>query len=77
MLAGDSVHFDRRFLAHHMPAVIPMLHYRQIDVSSIREARKAADLFVPTKARGHRALEDIAESIAHYRMYLDSMRVDV
>ncbi len=71
-LAGSSVCFDRRFLARHMPRLNAHLHYRQIDVSSIKELVKR---WYPEKALAngasakHRALPDVLESIEELRYY--------
>ncbi|MFH1609785.1 MAG: oligoribonuclease [Candidatus Bipolaricaulota bacterium] len=71
-LAGSSVCFDRRFLARHMPRLNAHLHYRQVDVSSIKEIVKR---WYPEKALSngasakHRALPDIIESIEELRYY--------
>jgi len=67
-LCGNSIGTDRRFIARFMPALDAHLHYRSVDVSSIKElARRwypAAFARAPAKAKGHRALIDIRESIA-------------
>jgi oligoribonuclease len=75
-LAGNSVHADRAFLRRYMPALEAYLHYRIVDVSTVKElARRwypeAADK-APRKRGGHRALADIRESIDELR-YLRSM----
>lgn len=74
-LAGNSVHQDRRFLSRWMPAVEGWLHYRIVDVSTLKElARRWAPRVVeaaPAKAGRHRALEDIRESIEELRWYRD------
>ncbi len=72
-LAGNSIHADRAFLRRHMPALEAHLHYRNVDVSTIKElARRwyphALDA-APRKAGGHRALADIRESIDELRYY--------
>lgn len=76
-LAGNSIHMDRFFLKFHMPALEGFLHYRNVDVTTIKELarRWAPDVLAraPRKADSHRALEDIRESIAelsHYRAAL-------
>lgn len=76
-LAGNTVHADRAFLRRHMPAVDAHLHYRHVDVSTIKELAKRwrPDLVesAPAKGGGHRALADIRESIVelrHYRKHL-------
>jgi oligoribonuclease len=72
-LAGNSIGTDRRFLAAHLPAVEEYLHYRSVDVSTVKElaarwyprAAKGA----PHKAGGHRAMDDIRESVAELAYY--------
>ncbi|MEE4300871.1 MAG: oligoribonuclease [Pseudomonadales bacterium] len=75
-LCGNSVHQDRRFLARHMPDLDAWLHYRHIDVSTVKElARRWAPEVVASfsKKGAHLALDDIRESVAelrHYRTHL-------
>ena len=73
-LCGNSIGTDRRFLAAQLPTVEDFLHYRSIDVSSVKELCRRwypeALRRAPTKQETHRALDDIRESIAelaHYR----------
>ena len=71
-LCGNTIWQDRRFLARYMPQLEAFLHYRMIDVSSVKElARrwKPALLDDFTKANNHLALDDIRESIAELRFY--------
>lgn len=71
-LCGNTIWQDRRFLARYMPALEDYLHYRMIDVSSIKElvARWRPDLMAGfTKRNEHTALSDIRESIAELRYY--------
>ncbi|MGV1004900.1 MAG: oligoribonuclease [Candidatus Nanopelagicales bacterium] len=72
-LAGSSVYVDRGFLSRFMPTVDEHLHYRLIDVSSIKELARRwyprAYFNAPAKTGGHRALADIRESIAELRFY--------
>jgi len=71
-LCGNSIWQDRRFLARHMPALERHLHYRNIDVSSIKELarRWRPDLTEGRAKRNeHRALADIRESIAELAYY--------
>ncbi|MGE0392510.1 MAG: oligoribonuclease [Vicinamibacterales bacterium] len=71
-LCGNSVWQDRRFLARYMPALERFLHYRIVDVSSIKVALKAwypGLVNPPEKAGSHRALDDILESIDELRYY--------
>ncbi|MCM3501669.1 oligoribonuclease [Microbacterium sp. P26] len=73
-LAGNTIGTDRMFLAKYMPRVDRWLHYRNVDVSSIKELSRRwyprAYFQAPKKNGGHRALADILESIrelAYYR----------
>jgi len=72
-LCGNSIGTDRRFLAAQLPEVEAFLHYRSIDVSSIKELcrRWYPDVLAaaPPKAEAHRALDDIRESIAELAYY--------
>ena len=72
-LCGNSIGTDRKFLAAYLPAVENHLHYRSIDVSTVKELcrRWYPDAFAaaPEKASGHRALEDIRESVAELAYY--------
>ena len=72
-LAGSSVHVDRIFLQRDMPRVDSYLHYRIIDVSSIKELvrRWYPKMYFasPTKTGNHRALGDIKDSIVELRYY--------
>jgi len=72
-LCGNSIGTDRRFLAAHMPAVENYLHYRSVDVSTVRELlnrwNPGSLAGLPTKSDNHRALEDIRESVAELRHY--------
>ena len=73
-LAGNTIGTDRMFLAKYMPRVDRWLHYRNVDVSSIKELARRwyprAYIHAPAKEGGHRALADILESVrelAYYR----------
>ncbi len=72
-LAGNTVGTDRGFLARDMPELDAFLHYRIIDVSSIKELARRwyprAYYNAPKKDGGHRALADIRESIEELRYY--------
>ncbi|MCU1569689.1 MAG: oligoribonuclease [Naasia sp.] len=72
-LAGNTIGTDRSFLAKYMPRVDGWLHYRSVDVSSIKElARRWFPRIyfnAPQKAGGHRALADILESIRELEYY--------
>ena len=73
ILAGNSVHVDRIFLLKEFPKVIEYLHYRIVDVSTIKELarRWAPSVFsnAPAKRLTHRALDDIKESIEELEYY--------
>jgi oligoribonuclease len=73
VLAGNSIHQDRRFIHRYMPALDKRLHYRMVDVSTIKElARRWYPQLiakVPQKKETHRALDDIRESIDELRFY--------
>jgi oligoribonuclease len=72
-LCGNSIATDRSFLARDMPGLDAHLHYRMVDVSSIKELSRRwyprAYFASPTKKGGHRALADITESITELRYY--------
>jgi oligoribonuclease len=73
-LCGNSIGQDRRFLVKYMPTLEAYLHYRNLDVSTIKElcVRWRPDLFRDVKKKGmHRALDDIRESIEELRFYRD------
>ncbi len=81
LLAGSSVYVDRGFLAKYMPKIDQYLHYRLIDVSSIKELSRRWYPKVyfnsPEKTGNHRALADIRESIAELRYYRDAVFVEL
>ncbi|MBT2208887.1 MULTISPECIES: oligoribonuclease [Actinomadura] len=72
-LCGNSIATDRSFLARDMPALDGHLHYRMVDVSSIKELARRwyprVYFASPEKKGGHRALADITESIQELRYY--------
>ena len=78
-LAGSSVYVDRAFLARSMPELDAHLHYRLVDVSSVKEIARRwyprAYFASPEKSGNHRALGDIRESIAELRYYRDAIFV--
>lgn len=77
-LCGNSIHQDRRFLVKYMPALEGWLHYRNIDVSTVKElvARWYPALPQPAKSGQHLALADIRESINELRYYRSKVFVD-
>lgn len=76
-LAGNSVWMDRSFLMHYMPDIIKFMHYRLVDVSSIKLLTNAwypaqFSRVTPEKKGTHRALDDIRESIEELKRYKDT-----
>jgi oligoribonuclease len=78
-LAGSSVYTDRGFIARDLPALDQHLHYRLVDVSTIKELARRwfprAYFASPEKHGGHRALADILESIEELRYYREAVFV--
>jgi oligoribonuclease len=78
-LAGNTVATDRAFLARDMPTLETFLHYRIVDVSSIKELARRwfprAYFQAPAKRGNHRALADIQESIEELRYYREAVFV--
>ena len=78
-LCGNSIATDRAFLARDMPELDAFLHYRMVDVSSIKELARRwyprAYFASPPKHGGHRALADIRESIQELRYYREAVFV--
>jgi len=71
-LCGNSVWKDRAFLERYMPSIIDLLHYRMVDVSTLKELARRwypGSLLPPKKKELHRALDDIRESIEELRYY--------
>jgi oligoribonuclease len=79
-LAGNTIGTDRMFLAKYMPQVDQWLHYRNVDVSSIKELSRRwyprVFFQAPAKDGGHRALADILESIRELRYYREAVFVE-
>ncbi len=76
-LAGNSIGTDRRFLAAYLPAIEDWLHYRSVDVSSIKELCRRwypeALAGAPGKETTHRAMDDIKESVAELAYYREAI----
>lgn len=72
-LAGSSIYVDRMFLAKYMPRLDSHLHYRLVDVSSVKELTRRwyprVYFNAPKKVGGHRALADVFDSIRELRYY--------
>lgn len=71
ILAGNSIHQDRRFIQQWWPEVDARLHYRMLDVSSYKIIMQGKYGKTYTKKEVHRALDDILESIAELKSYLN------
>lgn len=76
-LAGNTVHADKQFLDKYMPELMGELHYRIVDVSTVKElcrrwyGREFSE--APKKSLSHRALDDIRESIAELKYYREAI----
>ena len=79
-LAGSSIYVDRMFLNKYMPTLDNYLHYRLVDVSSVKELARRwyprAYFSSPAKEGNHRALADIADSIRELNYYRQSVFVE-
>src|SRR4029079_14597258 len=80
-LCGNSIGMDRRFLAAYLPEIEEYLHYRSVDVSTVKELVKrwypALNSGRPRKAGAHRALDDVMESVAEMKYYREHVFVPV
>ena len=80
-LAGNSIHQDRRFVARYLPEVEDWLHYRNVDVSTIKELAQrwypTQYSGRPTKKGSHRAMDDLRESIDELRYYRKVLSCDL
>jgi len=76
-LCGNSIGTDRRFLAKYLPEIENFLHYRSVDVSTIKELAKrwypGLEISRPTKSGTHRALDDVRESIRELKFYRENV----
>ena len=79
-LAGNSVSVDRNFITRDMPRLTEYLHYRTVDVSSIKELARRwypkIYFAAPAKTGNHRALGDIQDSIEELKYYRTSIFID-
>jgi oligoribonuclease len=75
-MAGNSVHYDRSFMTAHMPHLVRFWHYRNLDISAMREACRLASptLFtqMPTHVKAHRPQADIDESVKLWNWLYDN-----
>ena len=74
-LAGNSVGQDRKFIEKDMPKLGKFLHYRTVDVSTVKELvrRWYPEIAAPKKKLCHRALDDILESIEELKFYKNNV----
>ena len=81
VLCGNSISEDKRFLSVDMPEIVEYLHYRIVDVTSIKELAKRwyPDILEkrPKKSNKHRAMDDIKESIKELQFYRDVIFVNI
>jgi oligoribonuclease len=79
-LCGNSIGMDRRFLAAYLPEIEGWLHYRSVDVSSLKELVRrwypSLRGALPRKENAHRALDDIRESVNELRFYRERVFVE-
>jgi oligoribonuclease len=74
LLAGNSIHMDRRFIIQHMPKLDALLHYRMLDVSAWKVVFEGKYKKRFPKPEEHRALSDIRGSIMELKYYLGKVR---
>jgi oligoribonuclease len=76
-LCGNSIGTDRRFLSKYLPEIENYLHYRSVDVSTIKELVKrwypGLEISRPAKTGAHRALDDVQESIRELKFYRENV----
>ena len=74
-MCGNSIHQDRRFLVPYMPTLEAYFHYRNIDVSTVKELSRRwyPKLELPKKKEEHLALADVRESIDELKFYRQSV----
>ncbi len=75
VLAGNSIHNDRRFIDTYMPQFADLLHYRMVDVSSFKEVFRERWHLKFEKQNPHRAIDDLKESIAELGHYLSFVKI--
>lgn len=75
VLCGNSVGNDQRFLVKHMPELAKKIHYRVVDVTSFKEVFRSKWNVQVQKKEGHRALDDILESISELKHYLSFVKI--
>ena len=75
VLAGNSIHNDRRFIDSHLAEFAKLLHYRMVDVSSFKEVFRERFQVKYEKKNAHRAIGDLQESIGELKHYLSFVKV--
>lgn len=75
VLAGNSIHQDRKFIDRYMPELSKQLHYRMLDVSSFKQVFKFIYNLPFEKDNSHRALDDIRASIRELQFYQTFIRI--
>ena len=74
ILAGNSIHQDRKFIARWWPLLNERLHYRMLDVSALKVYMQGKYGIEFRKQKTHRALDDIKESMAEWQYYMERLR---
>lgn len=74
LLAGNSIHQDRRFIRHYYPRLDALLHYRMLDVSAWKVVFEGKFGKRYVKKDVHRALDDVRESISELKFYLENLK---
>jgi oligoribonuclease len=74
ILAGNSIHQDRKFIARWWPTLNAKLHYRMLDVSSLKIYMQGKYGIEFEKKSAHRALDDIKESMAEWQYYMEQLK---
>ncbi len=73
LLAGNSIHCDKRFIEQYWPKLNSLLHYRMLDVSAWKVVMQGKYGLEFKKSETHRALDDIRESIAELKFYISKL----
>lgn len=79
-MCGSTISFDRGFLKVQAPELLSVFHYRNIDVSTLKNVMEmhfsSCEPYVPKKEPTHRVIDDLHDSIEEYQHYLDFIRCD-
>lgn len=76
ILAGNSIHQDRKFIKQWWTDLEKLLHYRMLDVSTLKVWLQGSKQAVFEKSETHRAMDDILESIAEFKWALEALKHD-